>query len=233
LKTTKLITHRGLHEGFEIPENSMLAFQKAVEKNYGIELDITISKDNQIVVFHDDTLSRLCNVNGNIEDFDYSFLKNLRLYQTDETIPLFREVLETIKVDTLLFIEIKKHKNIGILENNLSDLLSEFNGKYFVCSFEKNILYWLKKYKPIIKRGLIFESLPKKFEKYNKLIFLYKYFKTKPDFISLEYSLFESDICNFCKKKNIFISIWTVNSSKQYEILNEKIDAVIFERINL
>ena len=44
MKTIKLIAHRGLHKGKEIPENSMLAFQKAVEKNYGIELDITISK---------------------------------------------------------------------------------------------------------------------------------------------------------------------------------------------
>ena len=78
MKTTKLIAHRGLHDGFEIPENSMSAFQKAVEKNYGIELDITISKDNEIVVFHDETLNRLCNINGNIEDFEYSFLKKIK-----------------------------------------------------------------------------------------------------------------------------------------------------------
>ena len=80
MKTTKLIAHRGLHKGMEIPENSMLAFQKAVEKGYGIELDITISKDNQIVVFHDETLNRLCNINGNIEEFDYAYLKKLKLY---------------------------------------------------------------------------------------------------------------------------------------------------------
>ena len=75
----------------------MLAFQKAVEKNYGIELDVTISKDNEIVVFHDDTLNRLCNVNGNIEDFEYSFLKKLKLYETQEHIPLFSEVLDLTK----------------------------------------------------------------------------------------------------------------------------------------
>ncbi len=56
MKTTKFIAHRGLHDGKSIPENSILAFEKAVEKGYGIELDITISKDNQIVVFHDETL---------------------------------------------------------------------------------------------------------------------------------------------------------------------------------
>ena len=124
MKTTKFIAHRGLHDGKTIPENSILAFKKAVENGYGIELDITISEDNQIVVFHDETLDRLCNISGNIEDFDYSFLKNLRLYKTDETIPLFNEVLEIVKADTSLFIEIKKHKNIGILENILSSVFT-------------------------------------------------------------------------------------------------------------
>ena len=80
---------------------------------------------------------------------------------------------------------------------------------------------------------MIFESLPKKFEKYNKLIFLYKYFKTKPDFISLDYYLYKSDIYDFCKKKNLFISIWTINTNEKYEKLNEKVNAIIFEKITL
>ena len=175
MKTTKLIAHRGLHKGREIPENSMLAFQKAVEKNYGIELDITISKDNEIVVFHDDTLNRLCNVNGNIEDFEYSFLKKLKLYETQEHIPLFSEVLDLTKNKVPLIIEIKKHKNIGILETKLCELLNNYDGEYYICSFEKKILTWFKKNKPNLKRGLIFETNIKKFQKYNKTLFLYKY----------------------------------------------------------
>ena len=152
MKTTKLIAHRGLHKGREIPENSMLAFQKAVEKNYGIELDITISKDNEIVVFHDDTLNRLCNVNGNIEDFEYSFLKKLKLYETQEHIPLFSEVLDLTKNKVPLIIEIKKHKNIGILETKLCELLNNYAGEYYICSFEKEILTWFKKNKLNLKK---------------------------------------------------------------------------------
>lgn len=233
MKTTKLIAHRGLHKGVKIPENSMLAFQKAVEKNYGIELDITISKDNQIVVFHDETLNRLCNINGNIEEFNYAFLKELKLYKTDEYIPLFSEVLKIVDSKVFLFIEIKKHKNIGVLENILSSLLENYKDKYYICSFEKNILTWFRKNKSVIKRGLIFEPLNIKFQKYNKLIFLYKYFKTKPDFISLEYSLFNSDIHKFCKKKNLFISLWTIDSKEKYQKVNSLVDALIFEKITL
>lgn len=231
MKKTKFLAHRGLHLGVEIPENSLLAFKKAVEKNYGIELDITISKDNQIVVFHDDTLKRLCNVSGYIEEFDYSYLKSLNLYKTKEKIPLFREVLEIVDSKVELFIEIKKHKNIGVLENILSSLLENYRGEYSICSFEKDILTWFKKNKSVIKRGLIFESLNKKFQKYNKLIFLYKYFKTKPDFISLDYRLFNSDIYKFCKSKNLFISLWTIDSKEKYEKVNTEVNTLIFEKI--
>lgn len=229
MKTTKLIAHRGLHDGFEIPENSMLAFQKAVEKNYGIELDITISKDNEIIVFHDDTLNRLCNVNGNIEDFEYSFLKKLKLYETKEHIPLFREVLDLTKNKVPLIIEIKKHKNIGILETKLCELLNNYAGEYYICSFEKDILTWFKKNKPNLKRGLIFETNIKKFQKYNKILFLYKYFKTKPDFISLDYRLLDSSIYEFCIKNNLFLLSWTINSKKKYKKIREKVSSIIFE----
>ena len=231
MKKTKFLAHRGLHFGVKIPENSLLAFKNAVEKNYGIELDITISKDNQIVVFHDDTLNRLCNVSGNIEEFDYSYLKSLKLYETNEFIPLFSEVLEIIDSKVEIFIEIKKHKNIGILENILLILLENYKGEYSICSFEKDILTWFKKNKSTTRRGLIFESLNKKFQKYNKLIFLYKYFKTKPDFISLDYRLFNSDIYKFCKSKNLFISLWTIDSKEKYEKVNTEVNTLIFEKI--
>ena len=213
----------------EIPENSMLAFQKAVEKGYGIELDITISKDNQIVVFHDETLNRLCNINGNIEEFDYAYLKKLKLYETDEYIPLFDEVLALIDGKIPLIIEIKKHKNIGILEDILCDLLNNYKGEYFICSFEKEILTWFKKNKSSLKRGLIFKVNPKKFQKYNKTLFLYKYFKTKPDFISLDYKLLDSSIYSFCVKNNLPIISWTINSKEKYKKVNKKVDSVIFE----
>lgn len=232
MKTTKLIAHRGLHKGFEIPENSILAFKKAKEKSYGIELDITISKDNQIVVFHDDTLDRLCNVNGNIEDFDYKFLEEQKLYKTDEKIPLLSQVLKVISLDTLVLIEIKKHRNIGLLENILCDLLNDYQGKYLICSFEKDILFWFKKNRVNMKKGLIFESLPKKFEKYNKLIFLYKFFKTSPDFISLDYSLFDSSIYKFCKKKDLELYFWTIDSFEKFNKVNKDNNKIIFEKIN-
>ncbi len=68
----RYIAHRGLHDGRLIPENSLLAFEKALEKNYSIELDITISKDNEIVVFNDENLYKLWRIKENIEEINYT-----------------------------------------------------------------------------------------------------------------------------------------------------------------
>lgn len=234
----KLIAHRGLHKNKEIPENSLLAFKKAIEKSYSIELDINITKDNQIVVFHDEDLKRVCNVDKKIEELDYSFLENLTLFDTKEKIPLLKEVLSLVdsldsKKDLSLIIEIKKHKNIGVLEKLLLKMLDSYEVEYFICSFQMDILSWFRKNKKDLKIGLIFEKLPKRFEKYENLIFLYKYSKIKPDFVSLDYKLYESKIFNFCKNKDLEILIWTIRKNNQYDKIYTKISGVIFENITL
>ena len=225
----RFIAHRGLHKNKMIPENSMLAFKAAIEKNYAIEFDINITKDNQIVVFHDDDLNRLCNKKENIEDVSYDFLKDLNLYESNEKIPLLKELLDEVAGKIPLIIEIKKHKNIGLLENILLEMLKEYKGEYFICSFEKDILFWLEKNKPKERRGLIFGSLPIKFKKYEKIAFLYKYFKSKADFISLEDKLIDSSIYDFCKKKKLDILVWTIKDKKSFQNIDKKVSAVIFE----
>ena len=60
--------HRGLHSRDKsIPENSLEAFDLASRAGYGMELDVQLSKDGQVVVFHDDTLERVCGVNARVD----------------------------------------------------------------------------------------------------------------------------------------------------------------------
>ena len=225
----RFIAHRGLHKSRIIPENSILAFKSAIEKNYAIEFDINITKDNQIVVFHDDDLNRLCNKKEKIKDVTYAFFKDLKLYESDEKIPLLKELLDEVNGKIPLVIEIKKHENIGVLEDILFEMLKEYKGEYFICSFEKDILFWLRNNKPKQIRGLIFESFPEKFKKYEKVVFLYKFFKSKADFISLENKLIDSSIYDFCKKKDLDIVVWTIKDKKSFQNIDKKVSAVIFE----
>ena len=225
----RFIAHRGLHKSRIIPENSIQAFKNAMEKNYAIEFDINITIDKQIVIFHDDDLNRLCNKKEKIEEVTYDFLKDLKLYESDEKIPLLKDLLVEVSGKIPLVIEIKKHKNVGLLENILLEMLEVYKGEYFICSFEKDILSWLRNNKPKQKRGLIFASFPNKFKKYEKAVFIYKFFKTKADFISLENKLINSSIYDFCKKKNLEVIVWTIKDKKSFQNIDKKVSAVIFE----
>ena len=84
--------HRGLHtEDGTVPENSLPAFRAAAEAGYAVEMDVHLTADDQLVVFHDDTLERMCGVPGVIDDFTLAELRALRLGDTDCVIPTFAE----------------------------------------------------------------------------------------------------------------------------------------------
>ena len=89
--------HRGLHDIKKgIPENSIPAFQAAIEAGYGIELDVHLTKDGKLVVFHDDDFRRICGEKGKVEETDYARMRTYRLSRTGEKIPLLSEVLRLV-----------------------------------------------------------------------------------------------------------------------------------------
>ena len=100
--------HRGLHsEDKSVPENSLEAFRLAGRAGYGAELDVRLTKDGQVVVFHDDTLDRMCGVSARVDEKSYDELKLLSLAGTNQRIPLLTEVLETYGGRGPLIVEIK------------------------------------------------------------------------------------------------------------------------------
>jgi hypothetical protein len=87
--------HRGLH-GEGVPENSLAAFELACKNGYGIELDVHVTADDKLVVFHDDTLKRMCGIDEKTENKTLPELQALALDGTEEHIPSFREVLDLV-----------------------------------------------------------------------------------------------------------------------------------------
>ena len=70
----------------------MAAFRRAVEHGYGIELDVQLSKDGQVVVAHDFDLKRICKVEKDVDELTYEELKELPVLGTNERIPLLQDV---------------------------------------------------------------------------------------------------------------------------------------------
>ena len=137
-----LIAHRGMHNiKIGIPENSLKAFEKAIECKYLIELDLHILKDGSVVVFHDDNLKRMTGIDKKIADTTYDEIKNLKLQSTNNYIPLFKEVLKLISGRVPIIIELKYDTKVGLLETETMNILKDYKGKYVVKSFNPMTVY--------------------------------------------------------------------------------------------
>src|SRR6478752_8894964 len=98
------IAHRGLFDHPIIPENSLSSFKQAIEKGYAIELDVRLGQGGQVVVFHDEDLERATGVNGAVSHIP---LENLRLWNSQESIPTLKETLTLVNGRVPLYIELK------------------------------------------------------------------------------------------------------------------------------
>ena len=137
-----IIAHRGYYNKY-IPENSMDAFIRCVEKNIPIELDVHLTKDKKVVVFHDYNLFRMTGLNKNIEDCTYDELKELNLGKTNQKIPLFSDVLKKVNNRVFILIELK-NKKIGPLEDKVLELTKNYKNSAFQ-TFKLKSVYYLKK----------------------------------------------------------------------------------------
>ena len=146
--------HRGLHAPDKsVPENSLAAFKLAAKAGYGIELDVQLSKDGHVVVFHDDTLPRVCGVEGPVDGRTFAELRELRLCGTEERIPLLSEVLASIDGAGPLIVELKNGRRNRELCRKTWALLKKYPGTVCIESFNPFIVAWFRFHAPRMLRG--------------------------------------------------------------------------------
>lgn len=146
--------HRGLH-GKGIPENSMAAFKAAIDHGYGIELDLRISSDGQIFVFHDESLLRVCGIEKNFSQLSSRDIRKLFLFGSNQKIPLLTDVLDVTDGQVPLLIDVKPQKNVASLCKRLCIILDGYGGAFAIQSSEPSILNFFKKYRPRYARGQV------------------------------------------------------------------------------
>ena len=184
-----LFAHRGLH-GEGIAENSREAFAAACVHGYGIELDVQLSRDGEVVVFHDDTLLRMTGDGRRVDQVDYAEMKTLSL-QGKGSIPTFDEVLRLVNGRVPILVEIKNGKRNTELCEKVRDRLRAYKGAFLVESFNPLIIAWMRKNAPEFIRGQLVG--PRKSYKGTvgalagvALSGLLLNFKAKPDFIAYD-----------------------------------------------
>ena len=227
--------HRGLH-GEGRPENSMSAFQAALDHGYGIELDVHLLADGNLAVIHDSLLKRTTGAEGRIEDLTTGELSDYYLEGTAETIPTFRQVLTLYQGKAPLIVELKpEHGNHALLCKTACDMLDEYDAVYCVESFDPRCIYWLKKHRPDVIRGQLTENY---FKSGSKLPAVLKFllanqlenFLTLPDFVAYRFSD-RKNLSNWIVRKiwGVHGVTWTIKNKQDFEAAVDEGYLPIFE----
>jgi glycerophosphoryl diester phosphodiesterase len=155
----RMFAHRGLFTADQrVPENSIPAFRAAAEAGYGVELDVQLTKDKQVVVFHDDDLLRACGVDARVDAYTYDELKAFALFGTAERIPLFSDVLAAIGGKIPIIVELKSGGDWKTLCPKTLELLGKYRGDTCVESFHPLLVRWFYRHAPGILRGQLTEA---------------------------------------------------------------------------
>lgn len=161
------IAHRALHDVAQgRPENSRAAVQAAVAAGFGIEIDLQLTRDGQVVVFHDYDLPRLTGRDGMVRDLDATDLARIPLTGGDgECIPTLPEILSLVAGKVPLLIEIKDQDgqmgpNTAGVEAATLAALTGYAGPLALMSFNPHTVTRLTELAPDIPRGLTTCSWP-------------------------------------------------------------------------
>lgn len=230
MKKSLNIAHRGFSGSY--PENTMLAFRKAVEVGCdGIETDLHITKDGVIVICHDEAIDRTTDGSGFIKDYNYeelrSFDAGIKFSKEfeGERIPSLDEFLDYVK-DKNLLINLELKNNIidyYELEKKVIDKVYEYNLKknIILSSFNHYSMVKAKKHDHHIKTGLLCtEALYKPYKYVNM---------TGADALHPFYkSVMNEKIVKKIHERKIMINAYTINKEEDMKRMIElNIDGII------
>lgn len=228
------IAHRGFHSlDKSIPENSLLAFKRAMDYQYSIELDVNVTKDGHVVAFHDINLKRMCKVDINLSDVTYDEIKDFTLLNTNEKIPLLSDVLQLVKGKVPLLIELKPKGNNKLLCRSFMKTMRQYDGVYAIHSFSPGIVYWFKKNYPNIIRGQITEFFrnANHMNGFNKFLMKTMFFNrfTKPDFINYGIKDLPNKYTDKAYEKGICVISYCARNNLEFNLVKKHYDNAVFE----
>ena len=188
------IAHRGLHSNANnIYENTKESFLAAVNENYAIECDVVLSKDHEVVVFHDENLKRLCNLDKSISSLTMNELRSLKIYESNSNIISLDEMLHVVSAHVPIIIEIKG-KFTPFIEERIQEIIRSYRGPIALKTFNLKSVEWLIKFLPYVYKGLVIDSNTNNFEAILDL---------NIDFVSCDIEFIESNLVDRLKKLSL------------------------------
>lgn len=226
---TKNFAHRGFSKAY--PENTMLAFQKAVEAGCdGIELDVQLTKDNQVVIIHDEDTKRTTNRSGLVKNFTLAELQLLDASNGFEAsfginrIPTLREYFDFIK-DTAVLTNIELKNGVipyAGMEEKIIEMVEEFKlkDKVLFSSFNHFSMVKCKKLSPTSKCAFLTGCWQLGAGAYAK--------QAGVDFINPRYHFLTDENIKELNDSQIGAQAWTVNDEEDMKrLVDREIYAII------
>lgn len=224
--------HRGLHG--DVPENSLAAFEAAAGEGYGIELDVQLSRDGEVMVFHDYTLSRMTGVGGKLSELTATELSELRLDGTNECIPCFSEVLSLVNGRVPLLVELKGEDLDSALCVRVAELLKDYSGAYCIESFNPVLLGKIAKLLPGAYRGILYTNVVRDKKRWSAINIALTLMATniiaRPHFIAYNEKNRNSLPVRICTR--LFGAgrfVWTVRTPEEWHEAKKRGEHSIFE----
>lgn len=219
------------------PENSLAAFRAAVEKGYGVELDVHLTRDGALVVHHDDSLKRLTGVDIRIAQSTLEEVRACHL-PNGEPVPTYDEVLETIGGRIPMIVEVKVEDNADALSKAVYERMKRYDGPWCMESFGPRAVKWFRVNAPEVIRGqLAFDHAGK-----GKTAFLFlrnlgiasmlQNVLARPDFVAFEAKSvkWHTLSIHLLRLMKPWFVAWTVRSQADMDKLRGKWDLQIFEK---
>ena len=226
---TKIFAHRGASA--YAPENTVEAFALAMEQGAdGIELDVQMTKDGQVVVIHDETIDRVSDGTGAVRDYTLEELKKFHFSNHMENyenavIPTLKEVLDLIKSSNMLLnIELKT----GIywypnLEEKTMELVKEagMEDRVIYSSFNHYSIKKILEMNPHAECAFLYSDVILNVDKYAK----------NAGVCGLHPAVYHLKMAEFLKEyqeSGLKVRVWTVNKKEDMEkFIKADLEAVI------
>ena len=216
----KGFAHRGLHYGAQFPENSLIAFAAALELGAGIECDLRLTADNQIVVFHDADAWRLCASRLRIGASTFAELGRLRL--GDHPIPTLASLFALVGGRVPLLLEVKVDNDIWRWVPALRAALAGYEGRLGVMSFDARLPRLLKTNLPAVRRGLVVRDRTSPLKRWLPM------WLASPDFLAVERTALGRRWVAEARERTPVYS-WTIRTAAEREQARVHADAFIWE----
>lgn len=236
--TARPIAHRGLHDAAHgIIENTRSAVAAAVASDYGIEVDLQISRDGEAMVHHDDALGRLTDGSGAVAALTAAELKRIPFRATGDRMMTLGDLCDLVAARVTLVLEIKsRFDRDERLLPRITQVLAAYKGPVAAMSFDPYVVAWLRRRAPDLRRGIVAErrfdhaewSKMSGWQRYGMAHLLHAPI-TRPDFVAYRVDDLPAPATRLAHAFGLPVLTWTVRTPAQRARAAEWADQMIFE----